>query len=69
MTTTPSQSAMALPKKDPRCLLGSDTAYRTIHAVKIKTDAMPREWLRNDPRFDLLKLFHPFQKHRVNSEP
>jgi hypothetical protein len=49
-------------EKGSRCLLGSDTAYRTIHAVKIKTNAMPREWLCNDPSFDLLKVFHPVRK-------
>src|ERR1700748_2368278 len=45
-------------------LLGSDNAYRTVHAVKTMTDAMQGEWLRHHPRFDLLKLFPPFQKHR-----
>jgi hypothetical protein len=43
VTTTPDQSAIAFPKNDPTCVLGSEKIYRTIHKIRIATAATPRE--------------------------
>jgi hypothetical protein len=43
MTTTPDQSAIALPKNDPRWVLGLETLYRQIHTMRILPEAMLSE--------------------------
>jgi hypothetical protein len=43
MTTTPDQSAMALPKNEPRCVLGLETLYKQIHRPRMLPEAMLNE--------------------------
>jgi len=45
MTTTPDQSAIALPKNDPIWVPGLETLYRQIHKMRILTEAMLSECL------------------------
>src|ERR1700730_3482391 len=46
MTTTPDQSAIALPKKEPTWVLGLETLYRQIHSMRMLTEAMLSECSR-----------------------
>src|ERR1700686_3600199 len=48
VTTTPDQSAMALPKNEPRCVLGSEKMYRQIHSSKIPIETMLSECSRKN---------------------
>jgi hypothetical protein len=41
--TTPDQSAIALPKSDPRWVPGLEPLYRQIHRTRILADAMLNE--------------------------
>src|SRR2546421_2538698 len=43
VTTTPVQSAMAFPKKEPMCVCGLERLYSTIHRTRIETAAMLNE--------------------------
>lgn len=43
MTTTPDQSAIALPKNEPRWVLELETLYRQIHTMRIPAGAMLNE--------------------------
>jgi hypothetical protein len=43
MTTTPDQSAIALPKNEPIWVLGLETLYRQIHKRRIPVEAMLNE--------------------------
>ena len=43
MTTTPDQSAIALPKNEPRWVLGLETLYRQIHKMRIPAETMLNE--------------------------
>lgn len=52
VTTTPLQSAMALPKNDPQCVFGSEWMYSTIQQSKMIDDTMLSECRRkNEPCF------------------
>src|SRR5713101_7903387 len=47
MTTTPDQSAIALPKNEPIWVLGLETLYRQIHNMRMLVEAMLSEcWRR-----------------------
>jgi hypothetical protein len=49
VTTIPSQSAIAFPKKDPTCVCSFDTRYITIHKINIPLDTRLSECsLTND---------------------
>jgi hypothetical protein len=43
MTTTPDQSAIALPKNEPIWVPGLETLYRQIHTMRIPAEAMLNE--------------------------
>src|SRR5512135_210209 len=50
ITTSPLQSAMALPKNDPACVSGEEHAYSTIHKRRMALATSVRECLRHQGR-------------------
>src|SRR5258706_627826 len=49
MTTTPDQSAMALPKNEPRWVWCPETLYRQIHNMRTPAEARLSECSRMNP--------------------
>src|SRR5579872_4815350 len=50
VTSRPLQSAIALPKNDPQCVLGLDRAYRTIHVMRMIPETRLRECCSKNDR-------------------
>src|SRR5664279_1486297 len=48
VTSTPDQSAMALPKNEPRWVSGSERMYATINVITTPNAPRPRECLRRN---------------------